>query len=157
LKEIFTRVEIDCSTKVVWRILTDLDNYHIWNPFIPKADGRLRPGEMLSIKIKVSGRRAQDYRVRILKIEEEKEFRWLGHFHFSGLIDGEHIFELRALGPNKSELVQREQFRGILVPFTWRTFLDTRLREGFEMLNQSLKTSAERSTAQSGDVPETRT
>jgi hypothetical protein len=147
LKEIHTRIEIDASTKVIWRILTDLENYHAWNPFIPEAVGRLSPGGMLAIKIKVPGREAQDYKVRILKIDEEREFRWLGHFHVPGLIDGDHRFELRPIGANKSELVQREHFRGILVPFTWKTFLNTRLREGFEMLNRSLKTTAESSTA----------
>jgi len=37
----------------------------------------------------VPGREAQDYKVRILKIDEEREFRWLGHFHVPGLIDGD--------------------------------------------------------------------
>ena len=44
------------------------------------------------------------------------------------------------------EWVKREYFSGILVPLTWKSFLNTYLRQGFEDLNQSLKNVAERST-----------
>ncbi len=144
MKELYTRIEINSSAAIVWGVLTDLKNYPAWNPFIPAAEGDLTPGATLRIKIKPPGREAQPYRVKILEIAPQKEFRWLGHFHVPGLIDGEHLFELNAIGPNKTELVQREYFRGLLVPLTWSSFLNTHLREGFEALNRSLKTVAER-------------
>jgi hypothetical protein len=146
LKEIYTEIEIKSSPKVVWRILTDFANYPSWNPFITRAEGELREGALLRIEIKPPGRKAQDYRVKILKIEEAKEFRWLGHFHVSGLIDGEHLFEINPVGKDKIHFVQREYFSGILVPLTWKSFLNTYLRQGFEELNQSLKKIAEGST-----------
>ena len=146
MKEIYTQIEIKSSPGVVWRILTDFANYPSWNPFIPKAEGELREGAWLRIKIRPPDRKAQDYRVKILKIEEAKEFRWLGHFHMPGLIDGEHLFEINPAGENTVQFVQREYFRGILVPLTWKSFLNTYLRQGFEALNESLKNIAERST-----------
>jgi hypothetical protein len=146
LKEIYTEIEIKSSAKVVWRILTDFANYPSWNPFIPKAEGELREGALLRIEIKPPGRKAQDYCVKILKIEEGREFRWLGHFHMPGLIDGEHLFEINAVGKDNIHFVQREYFSGILVPLTWKSFLNTYLRRGFDELNQSLKKIAERST-----------
>jgi len=148
LKEIHTQIEIKSSPRVVWRILTDFANYPSWNPFIPMVEGELREGALLRIKIRPPGRKAQDYRVKILKIEEPREFRWLGHFLMPGLIDGEHFFEINPIGENKIQFVQREYFRGILVPLTWKSFLNTYLRQGFEDSNQSLKNIAERSTGQ---------
>lgn len=148
MKEIYTQIEIKSSPRVVWRILTDFANYPSWNPFIPRVEGELREGALLRIKIRPPSRKAQDYRVKILKIEEPREFRWLGHFLMPGLIDGEHLFEINPVGENKIKFVQREYFSGILVPLTWKSFLNTYLRQGFEELNQSLKNIAERSTGQ---------
>jgi hypothetical protein len=147
LKEIFTRIEIKSSPEVVWRILTDFAGYPSWNSFIPSVEGELSEGALLRIKIKPPGGKAQDYRVRILRIQEAKEFRWLGHFHMPGLIDGEHVFEIEPVAGNKIQLVQREYFSGILVPLVWKRFLNTHLRQGFEELNQGLKMRAERSSA----------
>ena len=146
LRELFTRIEIRSPAEVVWRILTDLEGYAAWNPFIPEAKGELRVGALWRIKIQPHGREAQNYRVRILKIEDRKELRWLGHFHVRGLIDGEHLFEIRPLGRDRIEFIQLEYFRGLLVPLVWKRFLNTHLRKGFEALNQSLKMVAERSS-----------
>ena len=38
--------------------------------------------------------------------------------------------------------VQREEFRGVLVPFFWKS-LDTHTRQGFEAMNAALKQRAE--------------
>jgi hypothetical protein len=148
LKEIYTQIEIKSSPTVVWRILTDFVNYPSWNPFITKVEGQLAEGALLRIKIRPPTREAQDYRVKILKIANAKEFRWIGHFHMPGLIDGEHVFEIHPVEENKIHFVQREYFSGILVPLTWKNFINTYLRQGFEELNQSLKDIAEQSTAQ---------
>jgi hypothetical protein len=144
LKELFTRIEILSPADVVWRILTDPAGYASWNPFIPEAEGELKVGALWRIKIQPPGQKPQDYRVRILKIEEQKELSWLGHFHVPGLIDGEHRFEIQPTGSDRIDLIQREHFRGVLVPLVWRTFLNTHLRSGFDALNQSLKAVAER-------------
>lgn len=146
MKEIYTQIEINSSPAVVWRILTDFASYPSWNPFIPSAEGELTEGALLRIKIRPPGKKAQDYSVRILKIEEPKEFRWLGHFHMRGLIDGDHLFEINPVAENKLQLVQRESFSGLLVPLVWTSFLNTHLRRGFEELNQSLKNRAEQSS-----------
>jgi hypothetical protein len=47
------------------------------------------------------------------------------------------------LEADRVRLVQRERFRGILVPLVWRT-LDRDTRRGFEAMNQALKQRVER-------------
>jgi hypothetical protein len=152
LREIQTRVLIDSSPAVVWGILTDLRNYPAWNPFIPEAVGEVTPGAALRILIRPPGEPAQKYRVRVLAVEPERRFRWLGHFHVPGLIDGDHVFEIHSSAPGRTEVVQRETFRGVLVPLVWKSFLDTKLRAGFEALNGSLKAAAERAAKAGGSV-----
>lgn len=37
-------VEIAAPARIVWAILTDLDNYNAWNPFCIRAEGRIEIG-----------------------------------------------------------------------------------------------------------------
>jgi hypothetical protein len=77
-----------------------------------------------------------------LKLVKDKEFRWLGRLWMPGLFDGEHIFELIDNGNHRIRFVQREKFKGLLVPLLWKQ-LDTGTRKGFELMNQKLKERAE--------------
>ena len=83
------------------------------------------------------------FKPRVTRVVPEREFRWLGRFLFPGLFDGEHIFEIKPLSENRSSLVQREEFRGLLVPLLWGS-LDTRTRQGFNEMNVALKLKAEK-------------
>jgi hypothetical protein len=55
-------------------------------------------------------------------------------------IYGEHIFEID-MGENTVRFIQREQFRGLLVPLPWRS-LETKTRQGFNEMNAALKKEA---------------
>lgn len=143
MRELYTEIEIKAPVQRVFRILTDLAHYEQWNPFIVKAEGRVHPGENLRVRIRPPGAREQPYVVRVLSVEQDREFRWLGHMLWRGILDGEHVFELLSLPGNRTKLIHREQFRGVLVPFVWRAFLNTKMRAGFESLNHGLKAASE--------------
>ena len=83
------------------------------------------------------------FKPRVTRVVPEREFRWLGRLLIPGLFDGEHVFEIKPLGENRSGLVQREKFRGLLVPLLWRS-LNTSTRQGFNEMNAALKLKAEK-------------
>lgn len=144
MKELYTEVWIDASAERVFQILTEVARYHEWNPLIVSARGKVAAGENLDIRIRPPGKSDQPYVVKVLSVIPGREFVWLGHMKMKGILDGMHFFELFPQGPNRVRLVHREAFRGLLVPLVWGTFLDTRMREGFEALNRKLKELAER-------------
>ena len=74
---------------------------------------------------------------------ENIEFSWLGNLLTSGVFDGKHIFELIPLEDGKTKFIQREEFKGILVPLLWKN-LDVNTRWGFEMMNDKLKEIVEK-------------
>ena len=80
----------------------------------------------------------------IIKMEKNRELRWLGRFLFPGLFDGEHIFLIQRMSPNKVRFIQKEVFNGILVPL-FRKMIDRDTRKGFEAMNTALKRRAEES------------
>lgn len=143
MRELYTEVMIEATAERVFRILTDITRYHEWNPLIVSACGKVAAGETLDIRIRPPGKLDQPYVVEVLRVVPEREFIWLGHMKIKGVLDGTHFFELFPEGTNRVRLVHREEFRGLLVPLVWKAFLDTRMREGFEALNRSLKAQAE--------------
>ncbi len=144
MKELYTEIDIHAPVERVWSLITDLENYINWNPFIVWAQGDLRPGGKIKVRIKPPGAKEMGYTLRTLRLEREKEFRWLGRMFFRGILNGEHIFELQKISNNQVRLIHKEYFTGILVPFVWKRFLNTKLRQGFEELNRSLKITSEK-------------
>ncbi len=56
-----------------------------------------------------------------------------------GIFDGEHIFIIEPLATNRVRFVQRELFRGVLVPF----FGFNGTQRGFQEMNEALRKRAE--------------
>lgn len=142
MREIATQIEIASPAAKVWSILTDFGRFGQWNPFVRQIEGDLKEGAGLRVCLQLPGRKEMNFTPRITKLTKEREFSWLGHLWIPGLFDGEHIFELEPIDNNSTRFIQRERFRGILVPLVWSS-LEKRTREGFEGMNLALKKQAE--------------
>ena len=142
MKELRREIEIEASAERVWRLLTDFARFPKWNPFIRRASGNLKPGQRLEVNIQPSGANGMTFRPTVLKAESGRELLWIGHLLIPGLFDGEHIFTIEPIGPDRVRFVQREIFTGLLVPLFARG-LDTDTQRGFDERNQALKAQAE--------------
>ncbi|HYU57408.1 MAG TPA: SRPBCC domain-containing protein [Actinomycetota bacterium] len=141
MREIRTEIEIGASVQRVWSVLTDLEDFGEWNPFIVRADGELLPGERLVLTMRLPGRRARTFRPTVLAHDPNRELRWLGRLGIPGIFDGEHAHRVQALPDGRTRYVQEEGFRGILVPFVGGILRAT--EEAFRGMNEALKTRAE--------------
>lgn len=142
MKEIITEIEINAPAEKVWQVLTNFEQFPNWNPFIHSAKGEIRVEERLEVYLKPSGARGMTFKPQVMKAEKNSEFRWLGHLLIPALFDGEHIFKIEAINENRVNFIQREIFKGILVPLLWKQ-LNTSTRMGFEEMDQALKNRAE--------------
>ncbi|GAD21429.1 SRPBCC domain-containing protein [Acidovorax sp. MR-S7] len=140
---IATEIGTRASPAQVWSVLTDFARYPQWNPFIREAEGEPLPGSRLKIRIQPPG---QDggmvFRPRVLRVEPEREFAWLGHLIVPGLFDGEHYFHIDPLPGGGCRVRQSENFSGLLVPL-FRKSLDGGTRQGFEAMNAAWVARAE--------------
>jgi hypothetical protein len=142
LKELHSQIEIEAPAERVWQVLTDFAAYPEWNPFIRRVSGRPEVDEQLVVRMRPSGTKGMTFRPTVMKVEPNRQLRWLGHLLVPGLFDGEHIFEIEELDEDRVLFTQREIFRGLLVPLLARS-LDRDTQRGFEEMNRALRERAE--------------
>jgi hypothetical protein len=143
MKDLHSEIEIDAPAERVWHLLTDFASYPQWNPFIHSIRGQPIRGEGLEVRIEPPGGRGMTFKPKVLKAEDNRELRWLGHLLVPGLFDGEHSFTIESLAKNRVRFVQREAFKGLLVPLLFAGSLETNTQRGFEQMNRALKERAE--------------
>lgn len=142
MRELFTEIEIAASSETVWRVLTDFNKVSAWNPFIREVEGELKEGSRLKVRIMAPGRSTMTFKPVIKSVVLNTEIRWLGHLIIPGLFDGEHRFEILTIDSRKVRFIQRETFRGLLVPILWKS-LEGPTKQGFKDMNAALKQRAE--------------
>lgn len=140
-----TDILIQAPARRVWDVLTRLDRYANWNPFIVSADGRVQPTQRLAISIR-NGGKLYAFKPTVIHAEPLRQFAWLGHLLVPGLFDGYHEFLLDEVEPGVTRLTQRETFRGLLSGWLLRSMRQNTLT-GFQAMNEALKTQAEAATS----------
>src|SRR6266511_2049891 len=138
MKELRTEIDIDAPAERVWESLTDFASFPEWNPFIREIQGTPAVGSRLEVTLGASGTKPMTFRPTVKGFVPNRELRWLGRVGIPMLFDGEHVFELSPIGPARTRFVQRENFRGLFVPFLAKS-LDRDARRGFEEMNRALR------------------
>lgn len=105
--------------------------------------GELAERGRLAVRIQPWEGRFWRFRPRIVRITEERELCWKGRLALPLIFDGRHCFELQPDGPGRTRFVQRETFRGLLVPLVPRSVFGA-IERGFDGMNEALKQRAER-------------
>jgi hypothetical protein len=155
-RTIHTSIEIDAPADRVWDILINFDDHPKWNPFIPRIQGQAVKGSQLKVFFKISGNRRM-FRPKVINCEPRREFRWKGIYasmeifgvrilFVPGLIDGERSFQVNPIGNDRVEFVQQETFSGLVVGLLFGA-MGAFFQQGFEAMNQALKTQAEGGTS----------
>jgi hypothetical protein len=140
MKEIRTEIEIGAVPERVWTVLMDFGSYAEWNPFIRRISGEPVVGSQLELRIEPPEGRGLTFKPSVRRAEANRGFAWLGHLVLPGIFDGEHHLELHPRNGG-TLFVQREEFKGILVPLFGRGLEKT--KRGFEQMNLALKERAE--------------
>jgi hypothetical protein len=81
-------ITIAAPPSAVFGVMTDLDRYHEWNPWIVRASGAVAPGNVVQVTSRLGARR-MDVRHRILAFKPDRELRWCDLGWFTALAYGE--------------------------------------------------------------------
>lgn len=139
MKTVSATVQIEAPPMAVWAILADLGRYQDWNPLFREASGEVGIGKRIRLRsVHPASGRTMTIRPKIVAAEPGAELRWVSSL--PGIISGEHNF---ALSPadGGTQLVQSESYRGLLVPFSGKTFAAA--QASFRALNEALKKRVE--------------
>ena len=133
-------VLIPGRTQAVWDVLTDLQSYPRWNPFIRSAEGALRTDARWRLELTLDGRLFFPAPVVVVECVAGKHLAWRGGP--PGLMTGLHGFALTET-PEGTLLWQSEAFSGLIAQAVL-PMLRTVLRQRFVELNEALKAEVSR-------------
>jgi hypothetical protein len=136
VRKIETEILINAPPDKVWRAFMDFQSWPKWNPFIISLVGEPRVGGRIKFTAKMPDGMTGSFRPEVLKAEENREFRWVGHLLVTGIFDGEHVFIFEPSG-EKTLFKQSEYFSGFLPRFMPGMLKKT--EAGFNLMNQALK------------------
>lgn len=148
MRELKSDIVIDAPAETIWGILSDFASFPDWNPFMVRIAGELREGEKLEVYLQMPEGKGMTFKPKLIKVEPNREFRWLGRFLMLGIADGLHIIKLEPMGDGQTKVIHREEFRGILTSL-FLAMVEKKTKVGFQQMNEALKARAE-SMATSG-------
>lgn len=112
-------VVVDASRASIWSLLTELDRYEEWNPYITRASGRARVGATLELTLEPSGETTETHEATVLIVRIQRKLEWETRLvgPLPGVLDHEQIFRVLPLDGNRWRVVSEARFEGLLAPF----------------------------------------
>ncbi|MBE2269785.1 MAG: SRPBCC domain-containing protein [Anaerolinea sp.] len=129
---------IDASPDKIWALITDAPTIPSWDPGLIRIDGRIAPGEKITVYSKVSPNRA--FPVKVSEFVPGKKMTWVGGMPL-GLFTGTRTFTLTPRG-GRVDFELKEVYTGAMLGMMSRSLPD--LTPVFEAYVAGLKARAER-------------
>ena len=108
-------IRLSAPLELVWQILTDFEKYSEWNPLLYQVSGKLAVGETVIAYAKTATKDMK-FVCTVTKVEPMHEFAWKFPVIHPLLFRGEHIFRVEQVGDNEVNFIDREWFKGLLLP-----------------------------------------
>lgn len=141
MKRIAVTTRIDAPTERVWEILTDFGRYAEWNPGILKAEGALGEAHTVRIAMILPSGKINPMVVTLTGLQSGRELGWTGELGAQWLLSGHRRFVLEA-DSGGTRFEHSEVFKGVLSLLLIGP-AQAKIRQGFEAINQALKSRAE--------------
>lgn len=138
MKSFEVSTTIRATPDAVWQILTDAPKYTAWNTTVDKVEGRIAPGEKVTVHAKISPGRA--FPVKVTEFVPARKMVWTGGMPL-GLFKGERTFQLTPRPDGGVDFHMREEFTGLLSPMIGKSIPD--LQPAFNEFAAALKKRAE--------------
>ena len=139
-------IPIPARAGTVWSVLTDLDSYPAWNPFIRKAEGPRRREARWRLELTLNGRSYVTVRVQVTCWEPGRRLTWRGGLARPHLLTGCH--DVRIIETRQGvSLVQAHAFAGLLAPGLSR-WLRPRTQARCAEMNEALRDEVARRIAE---------
>lgn len=131
------QIYIDCKHEDIWYALTDLENYHIWNPFTPKIETnwKIREPVLLTVQMK-KGRNSIKQTEYLSRLNPPDEVAW--GMKWSIFLKAERVQRLSSDENGDTLYFTEDIIEGMLSPIVHLMYGKS-IQKGFEALAKSLK------------------
>jgi uncharacterized protein YndB with AHSA1/START domain len=137
-----TGITIDATVTDVWTVLTDLDRYADWNPYIVQAQGAGTAGSTVTVTTRSTGAdREFTYDVDVVSVDAPRRLEWEGGSPDRTEFLTRHVWTLTET-PDGTDLHHYETFHGTEAQTTFDR-LKGGLRRDFDRFNAGLKDACE--------------
>lgn len=138
IPQVYTEITINASKEKVWKALLDFQSYPTWNTFITKIEGNSDIGGKVKFRLALPIGFPLELERTICRNTPNKVLAWNGYMVAQRLFEATYIFEMEEKTENEVLFIQREEYKGFMVPFV-KFMLPALLKKGFENMNQDLK------------------
>lgn len=135
------RIGVRAPAETIWEVLADIGAWTGWNPLYPKADGRLKIGEALTLELALPDRKPQVIRPVILDWIPNEQIHWRLSM-FGGLVRTVRFLEIEKLTETGCIFSNGEVFAGPLGSMAVRS-QGRVIRRGFAAMGEAVKARAE--------------
>lgn len=144
-------IEIDCDVQKVRKTFQNFTNYSSWAAFIQtievttpgKTQDTVSVGDELKVKVCLPKSKKESIFTPTVLENSESCFKWCGTLLSNYIFSGEHSFTFKQLENGSTEVIQSENFTGMLSsPIFILIGEDT--KEGFKLFNAALKQESEK-------------
>lgn len=129
---------IQASPDAIWAVLTNAPAYGDWDSGVDRVEGRIAPGETITVYSKVSPGRA--FPVKVVTFTPGQQMVWSGGMPL-GLFKGVRSYTLTPQPDGSTTFTMREEYTGLMLPLIWRSMPD--LGPSFQQFASGLKQRAE--------------
>lgn len=137
-------IDIDAPPERVWSILVDLASYAEWNPFTPRIDASLRPGEpvVLHVAMKPGKKLLVQKESCTVNDPARHELGWGMTMGPAFVLRAQRIQRLTPLPSGGTRYWTGDSFAGVLTPLVMALYRSD-IQRGFDAVARALKQRAE--------------
>ena len=136
-------IHIKCTQDDIWRALTDLDSYHLWNPFTTKVDTNWKVGDPGFLTVNMNkGNKLIVQTEYLTRFIPKDELAW--GMRWSIFLKAERVQQIRVDTDSNVSYFTEDIIEGILSPLVHLIYGKS-IQEGFDKLAHSLKKYLEKS------------
>lgn len=136
------RLRIDAPLETVWEVISQLDRYPEWNPFVVACSSTLAVGDPIRMRVRILPGVTQPQTERILEHEPGRRLSYGIPASALGALASRRSHEVTALTPERTDYRSRFELEGWLAPLV-SLLLGRRLAAGFESMSRALQARAE--------------
>jgi hypothetical protein len=137
-------IEIDAPAERIFDILADLKSYSEWNPFTPRVESTLRPGDAVHLYVRLRGKRLSHRVEHVSRNQRPTHLCWGTTIGAGFLLRAERCQILTPIDARHTRFVNQDEIRGWLAPLVMLLF-GRDMQRGFESVAAALKQRAEAS------------